>query len=236
MIVLSQLGVRKRRDAKPTMSNSATRWALAAVLLLGAIIWGTMYYRGLPTGTVDASTVIDVSAEPKQGPILAGEPIEIIDGDVHAFLTPVAEFRISARVLSTCRYSEGDRLGEVSPIDLALGWGIMSQDGLLKQLRITQNNRWFSFRSSNSKLPYADIQRSATNLHAIPANDNIRRALLSIRKDDLILFDGELVNVYGSHGKEIFEMKTSRTRDDGGAGACEIMRIETVIRDGKIYR
>ena len=60
---------------------------------------------------------------------------------VDAFtLTPRANFRIRARVLSREDYYLGDE-SDLSPVDLALGWGVMSDQAVLDRIVISQGGR-----------------------------------------------------------------------------------------------
>ena len=61
-------------------------------------------------------------------------------------ITPLAEFQLAAKVLSSKRYRFG-READLSPIDLALGWGPMSNQKILDQLTITQSRRWYFWRT-----------------------------------------------------------------------------------------
>ena len=49
-------------------------------------------------------------------------------------ITPLAEFQIRAKVLSTKRYRWGKE-SKLSPVDLALGWGPMSDENILKSIK-----------------------------------------------------------------------------------------------------
>lgn len=57
-------------------------------------------------------------------------------------LDPLVEYSVRARVLSTERYWI-DRLARIVPVDVALGWGVMSDTKVLEQLKISQNGRVF---------------------------------------------------------------------------------------------
>jgi len=48
-------------------------------------------------------------------------------------ITPLAQFHIRAKVLSKENYYFG-RESELSPVDLALGWGRMSDESVLKSI------------------------------------------------------------------------------------------------------
>ena len=55
-------------------------------------------------------------------------------------ITPLAEFSIKAKVLSRKDYNWG-RSSDLSPVDLALGWGNMSDEAVLKSIKI-ESARW----------------------------------------------------------------------------------------------
>jgi hypothetical protein len=48
-------------------------------------------------------------------------------------IAPLATFDIRARVISSARYRFG-RESDLSPVDLVLGWGAMSDSAVLKQI------------------------------------------------------------------------------------------------------
>lgn len=58
-------------------------------------------------------------------------------------ITPLAEYSIEARVLGKKEYS--DQGAFLSPMDLALGWGEMSDEGVLQHLDIRQSGRWYYY-------------------------------------------------------------------------------------------
>ena len=62
-----------------------------------------------------------------------------------ATLKPLAGFSVEARVLSREDYSVG-READLSPTDLALGWGRMRDDDVLSRLDISQGGRFYSYR------------------------------------------------------------------------------------------
>ena len=56
-------------------------------------------------------------------------------------LTPLARFEAEARVLGREDYTF-DRESDLAPIDLALGWGPMSDGAILDKIDISQSNRF----------------------------------------------------------------------------------------------
>ena len=146
-----------------------------------------------------------------------------VDGFV---LTPRADFRIRARVLSRENYYWGDDAGR-APVDLALGWGVMSDQAVLDRIEITQGGRWYFTRYDYpAPLPDQDIIRHSGNMHMIPANDWVRDKLKSIRAGQLIQARGRLVDVDHESG---FYWRTSLTRNDTGGGSCELFYVEQIF-------
>lgn len=63
-------------------------------------------------------------------------------------LEALANFDIEARVLSKENYY-ADRESELVPVDLALGWGAMSDSSVLEKLSISQSGRFYFYRWKN---------------------------------------------------------------------------------------
>lgn len=140
-------------------------------------------------------------------------------------VTKKARIEIHARVLSTEQYYLGKE-ADLSPIDLALGWGVMSDQALLEQIDISQSSRWYRWRYEGS-LPVSDQQiiTNSGNMHMIPATASLERSLMKLREGDVIVLDGYLVDVDHESG---WRWRTSMNRGDTGAGACEIVYVESV--------
>ena len=138
------------------------------------------------------------------------------------FLTPVADFDVHARVLSRKDYRR-DGGAAISPVDLALGWGRMSDEEVYGQLTIRQLKRFYIWRTRQMPIPGREIEVSSANMHMIPASGEIERAMKRVRKGDLVRFTGKLVNVEGPGG---FRWRTSTTRTDTGNSACELVLVD----------
>jgi hypothetical protein len=138
-------------------------------------------------------------------------------------LTPRANYRIRARVLGRETYYLGDE-SELSPLDLALGWGVMSDQAVLDRIDITQRGRWYYTRYE-LPAPISDRQiiDHSSNVHMIPANSRIRDKLDDVRVGDLVQVRGKLVDVDRDDG---FHWRTSLTRNDTGNGSCELFYVE----------
>lgn len=142
-------------------------------------------------------------------------------------VTALAEYRIRARVLHTESYWL-DHGADLSPIDLAVGWGQMSDQSIIDQLEFWQGQRWYRYwpRKSTSPLPADEMNAHSANMHMIPANEDMKRALRSVRVGNLVEMDGYLVQADGPGG---FSWRSSLSRTDTGAGACELMRVEKIM-------
>jgi len=144
-----------------------------------------------------------------------------------AELTLFASFSLTALVLSSRMYR--DRDSAVMPLDLALGWGGMSDPSLLQNVEIWQGGRWYYWRHGNVGPLPDDISGQSANMHMIPASQDILAVLRDLRPGNVVHFDGMLCDVTTGEGISI---RSSRTRNDTGAGSCEIdyvTKVETLI-------
>lgn len=138
---------------------------------------------------------------------------------------PLATFQIRARVLSREDYYTG-READLSPTDLALGWKRMADPAVYKALSITQGGRWYRYSWRNDPpLPPQEIMASSANMHMIPADAAVERALKKVRKEAFVRITGKLVAVSHPNG---WRWTSSLSRTDSGAGACELVFVESV--------
>ena len=185
---------------------------IIGALLLGAYLWsGRAISR--PVGVL-------VAEEPVQREVYTSSHREK-SGYQIAFL---ASFDIRARVIGAERY-RFDRGAALAPVDLALGWGAMSDSTVLQQLSIFQGGRAYSWSAKGFPVPRNIIETHSANMHMIPADNDIERRLKSIRAGHLVHLKGYLVEVTGKDG---FRWKSSLIRSDTGAGACELIWVESL--------
>ena len=140
-------------------------------------------------------------------------------------LTPRARYDITARILSREDY-RFDPMSDLVPEDLALGWGPMSDNRVLRAFVISQSARFYSWRPlKRLPIPRQDVIEHSANTHVIPADSRIRSLLERLRVGQVVHLTGMLVDGTRDDGAHIH---TSLTRTDSGAGACEIMLVEEV--------
>jgi len=141
-------------------------------------------------------------------------------------ITPLQNFNIEARVLSKEKY-RFDKEADLSPIDLALGWGKMSDEGILKNIDITQSGRWYHWHTDRFPIPRREIETYSANMHMIPASKEIEKNLSKIRKGDVVMIQGYLVRVDAKDG---YYWVSSLSRKDTGAHACEVVFVKSIER------
>ena len=187
---------------------------LCSVLVVAAGILGWNYLHR----PIEYSPGVLIPAEPEQ---TATVDLPIKRGDFQ--LIPLAHFVIEARVLHRKIY-RWDRQATLVPVDLALGWGPMSDQSVLDQVRITQSMRfyWFEYKLP-SPISKEEIISHSTNVHVIPATPEIAAQCKSLRTGTLVHLIGDLVEAtapgFGS-------WKSSLSRTDTGNGACELMWVQ----------
>ncbi len=193
------------------------RWFFVAVILIG----GWYQYQQRAQKPIHHSNGVLVQRDPVQNILDRGEVWQKDNYTIKA----LADFDIEARVLSKELYSSG-READLSPVDLALGWGSMSDSEVLSSLSISQRNRFYFYRWENQPpRPPAEIASHSANMHMIPANAQIEKTLKEVRAGQVVRLRGKLVAVSAPDG---WRWQSSLTREDTGAGACELIRVESV--------
>jgi len=134
----------------------------------------------------------------------------------------LASYHLRARLLHREPYHRG-RESDLSPLDFAVGWGPMSDSTLLDQLEIEQSVRFFTLHWSDPALSESMILDHAANVHLIPADDTVHRALDKMRPGEIVDLQGYLVRVTAPDG---WSWRSSLSRTDRGAGACELVWVE----------
>jgi hypothetical protein len=172
------------------------------------------------------------------GVLIKSEPLQVMIRNPKPWrigsriFVPLATFSLRARVLSSERYRL-DAVADIAPLDLALGWGPMSDQSILDQLEIAQGNRRFVIvpKGQGPPLPWGVLLSHSSNMHMIPADEQIKKTLFSIRTGDLIHLSGYLTGIQENGQWTWF---SSLSRMDTGDGACEIVwvqRIETISNE-----
>ncbi|MCE5334508.1 MAG: hypothetical protein LLG06_07935 [Desulfobacteraceae bacterium] len=194
-------------------------WTLVALLLLLAAVLG----HGLLTREIRYPPGILISSEPQQR--IIKNPVAWRKED--RLVIPLARFSLQARVLSRETY-RSEPIGDLSPIDLALGWGPMSDQAVLDRLEIAQGNRCFYVMPQGPPpLPMEVLLANSSNMHMLPSNAEVSKSLDSLRVGELVEMRGFLVGIQ-ENGQ--WTWVSSLKRNDTGNGACEIFWVEHVSK------
>lgn len=205
-----------------------TRWLWALLLALFAALW-LASHRGLESTPTTLGGGGGLVACPLPPPLVdVNVPMQTeVRGKMASFrlgkgtISPLAGYSLQARVLGREDYSF-DREARYSPTDLAIGWGPMAEPGLAKKLHVSQGFRWYRYRWGSEGPPMAPelIVRNSTNMHMVPADRQVSRALAKVSEGDLVQIDGWLIRIDGDDGGH---WQSSLSRNDQGSGACELI-------------
>jgi hypothetical protein len=198
--------------------------ALLAVVAIG-------YYTLTRPHASDKAEPVDWSDDPAQAE--TDRPsFEVGTGKERITLDPRASFDVSAVVAHDEHYRFDDGAFLV-PVDLVMTWGKLPEEPYKSKVSYGQMTRYYFWRTSYSDLDLHYIQAHSANMHMIPADDNVRRALLTVGSGDRVRVQGLLVNARREDG---FHWKTSMTREDDGPGACELVWVEMIQIGRDVYR
>jgi hypothetical protein len=139
-------------------------------------------------------------------------------------IMPLEKFAFEARVLRAEHYSI-DRESQLAPVDLALGWGPMAKESVIDKVQITQSNRFYYWRVNEFPIPRREIEIYSANMHMVPASAEVERALRSVQPGQRVTFSGYLIEARAPDG---WHWRSSLTREDTGAGACELVWVEKI--------
>jgi hypothetical protein len=158
-------------------------------------------------------------------PLQQDEPARLLTDRDGFKLTAVARYSLRGRILGKKRYWSGVQ-AKIVPVDVALGWGAMSDQKNLDGLKLSMANRFFFYRWQHAPpIPAREIAAHCSNNHLIPANAAVGAAVRRLRLGEIAEFRGWLVDVAGPGG---FGWRTSRQRADTGNGACEVFYVEEI--------
>ncbi len=185
---------------------------------------------------VETASSVNPFSNPQQTSIQSGSTINTDGLFSSCELQPRAAFVIQGRILHTRQY-DLDWQSVCSPLDLAIGWGPMADPAVDQWITWSQSRRWYFYRlPAGAPISAGEVAYNSSNVHIIPATNNISRALLKLERGDVVLLEGTLVDATVDLFGLNFETRTSLSRSDTGAGACEIFYVRRLVVDGREYR
>ena len=194
----------------------STRSKIVLVAMAAALCW-----LGSSGGPVTHPPGILIPETPVQGPVPAGTAAWRA-GDT--LIQPLASYRLKARLLHRERY-RWDAMSDLAPLDLGVGWGVMSDETNTARSEFSNTSRYLSWHYTGDDFPADEAARCIANMHLLPASDRVRDRLLNLRCGQLLQASGFLVEV---QRPGLNPWTSSLTRLDAGHGACEIMWVESV--------
>ncbi len=158
------------------------------------------------------------------------EPEQVLIEEAEPFtfkgkkITPLAKFNITAKILSKKNYRWADS-SDLVPVDLVLGWGHMSDESILKHVKVKQSHRRGRWRWQTMDLPYPidKLENQISNMHLIPKDRQILSKINRAKTGDIVKFSGYLVKAGGEGSRWV----SSLSRTDSGEGACEVVWVES---------
>lgn len=187
----------------------------AVLLVLPGVAAGMWWWNGRPVAHPPG---VLAPADPVQVPPDRADPWQFRN---HT-LTPLARFEIRARVLGAERY-RFDRAAQLSPVDLALGWGPMSDSRVLDAVSIRQSDRWYYWHADQLPIPPGEISSHSANMHMIPATEWVAHRLTRAKPGQIVHLEGQLVR---ADGPDHWHWVSSLSRTDTGDGSCEVVWVE----------
>ena len=204
-------------------------------LIVVVVVLG-YFYMHRPVVSAEDHTSIVTLRDPQQYRLFDFRNIPFKSKGLDAEIKTIAKYKISAVILSKKQYAT-EWTSKISPLDLALGWGKVSEPENYKHIKVRQTMRWYQYKIDREcEVTPHYISTHSSNHHIIPANDNIRNAILFAKKHDKIYLEGYLVNVSGRYRNKNVHWRSSLKRTDTGKDSCEIMYVTSVKSGTNIYR
>lgn len=191
------------------------------ILIPAGLIILILVYFFYPEKVITYPAGITAPEQPKQVNISADKNWNVDEFNFKA----LAEYQIKARVLSRNNFSLGKE-SEISPFDLALGWGPMSDQSVIDKIDISQSNRWYHWKADILPIPAKEISLNSANVHIIPKDQKVKKNFENVYKGSLIEMQGYLVEVTTADG---WRWISSLKRDDTAGGSCELLWVENLV-------
>ncbi|MEM6454373.1 MAG: hypothetical protein AAF772_04690 [Acidobacteriota bacterium] len=189
----------------------------------------------MPAHSLSAEELqIVLAAEPEQTKPEDDSVIFWTWSDSTVQITPLFDYRMVARVMGTKRY-RFDREARYSPLDLLVTWGPAADPALDDYVDWSQSARFgfFEYQALPPGIDNQTIGVHMANTHLIPADDDVADRMGDIHRGDLVEIEGMLVTLREEWDDgRWYAWTSSTTREDTGAGACEVILVQNVRING----
>jgi hypothetical protein len=163
------------------------------LVLLALLLAFVLYMEVRDTRESTYPAGILIKSEPHMARISNPTPWQVGKREIF----PLVQFWMQGRVLCSERYDD-DFLSDMCPIDIGMGWGPMSDQSIIDQLDFVQGNRKLEYGPSDPDRPppsYESLWQYVKNVHTLPAGNDIKKKVCSVRTGDLLEFTGYLVGI-----------------------------------------
>ncbi len=182
------------------------------------------------------SSLIDITKNPVQTPVLFAKDIIIVSNGAKLILKPVARYKISGIIIAKNTYFFKNYGAEISPIDIGIAWGKMAEPEYDKYMHYSSSSRTLHWNYKKSfPFTYTFLNSHVSHNHIIPATKNILNVIKSCKIKETVSLEGYLVNVFKEKNSR-FKWYTSTSRYDTENGACEIMYVNKIRVGNKVYQ
>jgi hypothetical protein len=210
----------------------ARRWLYAALLAMAAVTWFTRDRLG-SVNDIHPDTLRPA----EQTAASFTNSFRFTRNGYEYEVTPLFDYVISGLVVHRLDYSwfSIDRSEKIFALDLCLIWGANLRHKVhqARTIRFSQDCR-FCFVEWREQLPFSMAELS--NNHLLTNQPEVEKTLNRIRTGDQLKLRGKLVKVNarligkgGRHDSEAVRWTSSTTRNDTGAGACEVIYVEDAV-------
>ena len=157
-----------------TETKDTIKFIIFLVVVVLLFIWNNNRFDNTILSNVDMKPF----AEPIQEDLPEEKYIQLDFKHGYVKITPVAKYKIYARVYDNHYMPSKLSFAAVIPYDITLGWGGLQSKEVFKTIRTTMTGRLVYWRI-NSKCPYSvsQINSMLSNNHLIPANRKVRKGI-----------------------------------------------------------
>lgn len=114
-------------------------------------------------------------------------------------LTALARYAGEGRVLSVQRYRGSE--ADLAPVDVALGWGRLSDTAVLRNAEVALGDRRLFYQSFDPTLDERQMVQSIVNLHLVPASPETEARIREVRAGNVVRIAAYVVRAVGPEGR-----------------------------------
>jgi hypothetical protein len=206
---------------------------LIAAVALAALVWWVILPRAW---SAPAAEPISPDAAPVQEALEAAEPLVVERAGRRYLVHKQFAYDVLGVVLSASSY-DVTWTNDVADVDVGLLWG-PRREALKERYKFFQMGRWLFWRTETqvTNEDRAEVTRHSSNNHLIAPEGSKRLgwAFRRIAQGDLVRLKGSLVRITSGEGTLYAQSSTSR--DDTGDGACEVVWVDELQINGRVFR